>query len=1735
MRFFYSVYLKVLLCILLFISFSNRSSASHIVGADMFYTWVSGNTYKITVVLYGDCGPASSGAFASLPTGAPKICIYDGNTNITSINLAIQPPSAGLEITPVCPAEIYSTQCTNTSFALPGIKKFVYSANYTLPHTSAVWRFVFTGYYGGTYAGRAAAITNITAGTTMQLIDTLNNTFANNSSPIMTVIPTPFYCVNQSNTYNPGAIDGDGDNLLFTLTSGTGGSGTTSCVVGGNVTYIGTAWPGQPITASTPIQCAAGSFSMDALTGQLSFFPNVLQRALVVYNIREFRGGVLIGTCQREMTFYVRTCTDLAPSGIYNSATAGEITDSTHFQLCSGMGAFALHINPTDPDAGDNITVTAAGLPTGATFSVINNGTPAPNCTVAWNTTGVPPGSYFFFLTFTDDHCPETGSLTRAFTITINPQPLPVTGTFTVCVGATTSLANSTPGGTWSSGSPGVATAGVGTGVVTGVSPGTALISYNLPQGCVTTAMVTVNPLPTGAITGPATLCSGATITLTSSVAGGTWSTGSSTISISATGVVTGLSVGTGTVSYAMTTICGPITATRIITVNIPPVVAPITGPSILCEAATITLADATPGGVWSSSSANATVGTSGVVTGITAGTAMITYTVTNSCGSIDATKVVTVNPAPVAGTITGPATVCVSNTITLANAVTGGVWTSLSPGVATITGGGIVSGIATGTAIISYAVTNSCGTASTSAIVTVNPLPNAGIISGPSTVCVGAAITLTSSAIGGTWSTSSANATISSSGVVAGVSAGTAIISYTISNSCGTAYATKIITVNPIPFAGVLSGPGVVCAGSTISLSTTGTGGIWSSSATAVATVSATGVVTGIAAGTAMISYFVSNSCGDALATQVGTVNPLPAVAPILGPSSVCLGLAITLTNATAGGVWSSTGTATVSTTGVVTGVSGGTATISYSFTNSCGTAVATKLVTVNLFPDAGVISGPTILCTGATITLSETVASGTWATGSATASISATGVVTGLTAGTALISYTVVNGCGPATATYIVTVHPTPVVGPITGPTNVCEGSTITLSDTTAGGTWSISGTSAGISSTGVVTGITAGTAGVTYAVSNGVCSSQVTYTVTVDALPTAGVISGGPTVCTTQDILMTDPVPGGVWSCTANAAITTTGLLTGLTAGTATVSYTVTNTCGTALATKVITINLTPDAGVISGPLRLCAGTTITLSASATGGVWSSSTTGVATISSAGIVSGITTGTTTISYTVSTADCSARAIKIITVDPLAVPGTILGDSLICVNESTTLTSTQPGGTWSSSGTAGTISATGVVIPVGSGSIMVTYTMTNICGPVITTEPVNIVPLPDPGVITGPHSVCVGSTITLANAMTSWGTWSSSNTAVATINADGVIFTATAGTTTISYEVTNLGCNNYAGYTVTVAPLPEAGIVSGPAQACVNGVIQLSASTAGGTWSSSNPTIAPIDSVTGTVTVAATGSVTITYFVPPNSYGCVNKAIFPLALVLNAPFTIYENVTDVRCNGSADGKIAVTTLGATGPWLYQWNLGGTTASIENLAPGDYSIEVTDISSTCKAKESYKIKQPDAIEVKAAVTNDKCKMSNGAILLAATGGTAPYYYKWANGSTDDRMSALAPGVYNVTVSDNNQCEKPLSVDVLEGECGEIDVNTGITPNGDGANDYWTIGGLENYPDNEVMLFDKWGDKVFEQRGYDNRWDGRGRNGSQLPDGTYFYVIKLNAANGAGGNNVLTGSILIKR
>ena len=125
--------------------------------------------------------------------------------------------------------------------------------------------------------------------------------------------------------------------------------------------------------------------------------------------------------------------------------------------------------------------------------------------------------------------------------------------------------------------------------------------------------------------------------------------------------------------------------------------------------------------------------------------------------------------------------------------------------------------------------------------------------------------------------------------------------------------------------------------------------------------------------------------------------------------------------------------------------------------------------------------------------------------------------------------------------------------------------------------------------------------------------------------------------------------------------------------------------------------------------------------------------------------------------------------------------------------------------------------------------------------------------------------------------------------------------------------------------------------------------------------------------------------------------------------------------------------------------------------------------------------------------------------------------------YSWLPNLTLDNDSVANPvtsttvtTTYVVTVLDTlTGCSAKDSIQVKV--TPQIVISNGISPNGDGKNDAWAIDLIYKFPDNEVEIYNRWGELLYYKQRYDNSWNGTFK-GKPLPVGTYYYVIKLNDA-----------------
>ncbi len=1114
---------------------------------------------------------------------------------------------------------------------------------------------------------------------------------------------------------------------------------------------------------------------------------------------------------------------------------------------------------------------------------------------------------------------PGTGCYTTK-TVTATSAPCPLPAIPPVCVGIPTTITDCIPGGVWTSSTLFIAGIGYLSGTITGVTPGIDTITYSLGTGCIVTTTVSVISAP-AIITGPSFACTGSTITLSDITPSGTWtSSATATAIISGSGIVTGVTAGTTTISY---TVSG-CTATKIITVN--PTPSPIGGPATLCQSATATQTNSVPGGTWSITPAGiASIDSvTGLVTGLTPGSATVSYAI----GSCIATRIITVNATAV---ISGSSGICVGSANTLSASIPGGNWTSATTSVATVVSGtGVVSGITTGTSVISYTLPTGCLTTST---VTVSTSP--GPISGPATICNGSCNIFSPGVGGGTWSSSSLSvATINPlTGNLCALSPGIDTITYTLGGGC---IISTVSTVLASPSA--IGGSTSVCAGQLTTLTNSISGGTWSSSSPATATVDAiSGTVTGIHSGTAIITYTLGSGCS---AIRPLVVNPF---SPIYGPSSVCTGQSIVLNDTTLGGTWSSTlpSVATVNPTGLVTGLSAGTAIIDYTLPTGC-TASATITVNSILLP----IAGPHTVCTGATISLTDPVPGGAWYSSNNTlATVSTSGLVSGLTPGVDTINYSISGGC-PARIS--LTINPLPAA--ISGSGVVCLGTTTALTNSSPGGMWSSSApaTASIGTASGIVSAITPGVAVITYTLPT---SCYITTTVTV--IPTPAPVSGTTLLCTGNLVTYSDVTPGGVWNSSNSAIVTidpVTGAANAIAPGNATISYNIGVGC---LSGIVATVNPLPAA--ISGSTLVCQAGHITLSDATPLGTWSSSNLALATVgATTGIVSGIAPGLVTIAYSLPTG-CFVSSTIFVNPSPSPITGVLS----TCIGLTTPLSDATPGGTWSSGNPAtASVGTSGSVTGAAAGSAIISYTAPTGCS-VFTTVTI----YPTPTIISGSPTICAGASNVYTDGV-SGGTWSSANTAVASATTtSGIVTGVSAGITNISYT---LGYSCWVTKAITVNPLPA--IISGPSAICAGSGATFADATPGGTWSSSNPSIAIAGSGSGLVLGVSAGTTLISY-----SLGCTTVHLLtvnPMPAAIGGSFntcivgttTLTNSITGgtwtsaTTSVATVDAISGVVTGIAPGAATINYTLGGGcyTSAVVNIYPAPLAFSITGGGNYC-------------------------------------------------------------------------------------------------------------------------------------------------------------------------------------
>jgi gliding motility-associated-like protein len=247
---------------------------------------------------------------------------------------------------------------------------------------------------------------------------------------------------------------------------------------------------------------------------------------------------------------------------------------------------------------------------------------------------------------------------------------------------------------------------------------------------------------------------------------------------------------------------------------------------------------------------------------------------------------------------------------------------------------------------------------------------------------------------------------------------------------------------------------------------------------------------------------------------------------------------------------------------------------------------------------------------------------------------------------------------------------------------------------------------------------------------------------------------------------------------------------------------------------------------------------------------------------------------------------------------------------------------------------------------------------------------------------------------------------------------------------------------------------------------------------------------------------------------------------------------FNVEANSNPAICFQST-GSATLNVTGGQGPYTY--SIDGSapqnSPSFNNLNFGYYTITITDANG-CKFEYDLFIRDSlNTLTVDAG--DDVTIIQGGSVSLIAAGNGTSYGWEPSTGLNTTNSQEVIASPNNTTTytaytysPEGCQASDQVTVNVLF----PVAIPNTFTPNGDGFNDTWQIIRIGLYPNNEVSVFDRWGQRVYHKKGYspEGDWDGR-YLGTPLPTATYYYIIELNAGTDSPDQELLKGSVTIMR
>lgn len=228
-----------------------------------------------------------------------------------------------------------------------------------------------------------------------------------------------------------------------------------------------------------------------------------------------------------------------------------------------------------------------------------------------------------------------------------------------------------------------------------------------------------------------------------------------------------------------------------------------------------------------------------------------------------------------------------------------------------------------------------------------------------------------------------------------------------------------------------------------------------------------------------------------------------------------------------------------------------------------------------------------------------------------------------------------------------------------------------------------------------------------------------------------------------------------------------------------------------------------------------------------------------------------------------------------------------------------------------------------------------------------------------------------------------------------------------------------------------------------------------------------------------------------------------CTTTASYVLAQP--AALTNTATVVNELC-GKKNGSITNSFSGGIMPYNYTWNNGATTASLQNLDAGNYTINVRD-ANNCLFNATFNVK--DSFNVLQVNLGNDTSFCPGNSLTVRAGNFAQYL--WQNNSSNNSFTITTTGKYFVRVTDADGCTTSDTINVFV-DCSDIYFPSAFSPNKDGLNDWFgALGNVNALTSYNLQVFGRWGQVVFATSNPFEKWDGKYK-GIDMDFGVYVFT-----------------------